>query len=344
MRGALRKGWPMLPLVPAIFPWYDEWMEIVGIGNALMDVIAFVDEAYAPKLGFHNNAVLHFDRSRLDAILVDLSDASVSPGGGVANTVRASAYLGATASFAGMVGDDYFGSRFEEELAASGVESLLSRSCNETGVYCALIRPDGGRTLLVSPGAALDIGFEPPRQDLFRQGALLYLECYLVSDRAFFMNCLRSARQASMEIALDLASRALTAANREFLLAMLPDYCDILFANEDEFIALAGMPLREGLELFADWDIEIVVKRAEMGAIWSKNGQLVSSSVREMRPVDETGAGDAFAAGFLYGRSLGLPPERRLRLGNRVAEEILGVPGFGIDPECIRKAVYGLID
>jgi sugar/nucleoside kinase (ribokinase family) len=318
-------------------------MEIVGIGNALMDVIAFVDEAYAPMLGFHNNAVVHFERSRLDSILADLPDTTVSPGGGVANTVRAAAYLGATAAFAGMVGEDDYGAKYEEELAASGVESFLSRSGDGTGIYCALIRPDGGRTLLVAPGAALDICLESPRDGLFRPGALLYLECFLLSDRAFFMDCLRRARAAGMETAMDLASRALTAANRDFILDLLPKYCDVLFANEDEFVALAGLPLREGLELFAGWDIEIVVKRAEMGAVWAKDGRVVSSPVREMRPVDETGAGDAFAAGFLYGRSLGLPPERSLRLGNRVAEEILCVPGFGVDPERVRRAARGLL-
>jgi sugar/nucleoside kinase (ribokinase family) len=319
-------------------------MEIVGIGNALMDVIAFVDEAYAPKLGFHNNAVVHFERSRLDSILAELPDASVSAGGGVANTMRAAAYLGATASFAGMVGEDDYGERYEEELEDSGVKSFITRSGAGTGVYCALIRPDGGRTLLVAPGAALDISLEPASEALFKGGATLYLECFLLSDRAFFMDCLRRAREAGMETAMDLASRSLTAANRGFLLAVLPEYCDLLFANEDEFVALSGLPLREGLELFSEWGIEIVVKRAEMGAVWAKGGRVVVSPVREMRPVDETGAGDAFAAGFLYGRSLGLAPERCLRLGNRVAEEILGVPGFGVDPERVRNAARGLID
>lgn len=317
-------------------------MDIVGIGNALMDVIAFVDEDYAPMLGYHNNAVLHVDRRRLDGILSELPDPAVSAGGGVANAVRASAFLGATATFVGMVGDDPFGLRFEEELAASGVEPCLSRSCSGTGIYCALVRPDGGRTLLVAPGAAADIGFEPLKSSLFRPGALLYSEGYLLSDRAFFMDFLRRGREAGMTIALDLASRSLTAANRDFLLAALPEYCDILLANEDEFVALAGMPLREGLGLFGEWDIEIVVKRAEMGAVWARGGALVSSPVRELRPVDSTGAGDAFAAGFLYGRSLGLAPARCLRMGNRVAEEILGVPGFGVDPDRVRRAVEGL--
>jgi sugar/nucleoside kinase (ribokinase family) len=313
-------------------------MEIVGIGNALMDVIAFVDEAYAPKLGFHNNAIAHLDSALLSDILEDLPDATVSAGGGAANAVRAAAYLGATAAFAGMVGDDKLGLRYSDELQASGVESLLSFSDARTGVYCALIRPGGGRTLLVSPGAALDFVLEPLRDAIFKPGAILFVECFLLRDRDFFMDCLRRARAARMEIAIDLSSQELTASNRDFLLDILPDFFDILFANEDEFVALTSLPLREGLEFLAESDLEIVVKRAEMGAVWAREGRIVSSPVREMRPVDETGAGDAFAAGFLYGRSLGFAPERCLRLGNRVAEEILGVTGFGVDPERLRQA------
>jgi sugar/nucleoside kinase (ribokinase family) len=317
-------------------------MEIVGIGNALMDVIAFVDEAYAPKLGFHNNAIVHMERARLGELVAQLSDPSFSAGGGAANVARAAAYLGERAAFAGMVGEDEMGLSYAGELAASGVEALLSRSDAQTGVYCALIRPDGGRTLLIAPGAAADLVLEPPDKALFRRGAILYAECFLLSDRAFFMECLRRGRAEGMEIAIDLSSRELVVRNRDFILAMLNDYCDILFANEDEFVALAGLPLREGLELFSSWDMEVVVKRAEMGAAWAKDGRVVESSVREVRPVDETGAGDAFAAGFLSGRALGLPPERSLRMGNRVAEEVLGVPGFGIDPERLQKAAESI--
>jgi sugar/nucleoside kinase (ribokinase family) len=322
-------------------------MDIVGIGNALMDVIAFVDEAFAPKFGFHNNAVVHLERAVLQAVLDELPDATVSAGGGASNAARAAAYLGANASYAGMVGEDELGNRYAEELRSSGVEALLSLSDAATGVYCALIRPDGGRTLLVSPGAAVDLSLEPPRDALFKPGAILFAEGFLLRDRAFFMECMRRARGAGMEIALDLSSRELTSRNRDFIQALLPDFCDLLFANEDEFVALTGLPLREGLELFAQGggigDMEIVVKRAEMGAVWANRNGVVSSPVREMRPVDETGAGDAFAAGFLYARSLGLAPERSLRLGNRVAEEILCVPGFGVDPKRIWSVAQGLI-
>jgi sugar/nucleoside kinase (ribokinase family) len=314
-------------------------MELVGIGNALMDVVAFVDESFAPSLGFHNNSVSHIDRGRMDEVLGALTDPVVSAGGGAANVARASSILGARAAYAGCVGEDKLGEDFLADLAASEVEALVSRSGSPTGVYCALIRPEGGRTLLVSQSAALDLTLEPPMPSIFRPGATLFIECFLLRERSFFMDCLRSARESGMEIAIDLSSRELASSNRDFILGLLPTFCDVLFANEDEFAALTRLPIREGLELFSAWSIEVVVKRAEMGALWSSAGAVFDSPVRELWPVDATGAGDAFAAGFLYGRSMGLPPERSLRLGNRVAEEVLGVPGLGVDPERVKRAM-----
>ncbi len=318
-------------------------MELVGVGNALMDVIAYVDEAFAPKCGFHNNAVVHLQADRLDSILSQLPDASHSAGGGAANVARIAAYLGSKSIMVGMVGEDERGRSYSADLASAGVECLLSRSAARTGVFCALIRSDGGRTLLVAPSAALDLGFGAAPTSAFKPDRTLFLECFLLRDKSFFMDCLKGARDAGMRIALDLSSRDLAAAERDFILEILPCYCDTLFANEDEFAALTSLPLREGLDLFASDSLEIVVKRAERGAVWSLGGETVDSPVRAVQPVDETGAGDAFAAAFLHGRSLGQAPERCLRLGNRIAEEVLAVPGLGVDPDRIRRAADSLI-
>jgi sugar/nucleoside kinase (ribokinase family) len=317
-------------------------MEFVGVGNALMDLISFVDEAFAPSLGFHNNAVIHLEREKLNLILPLLTDCATSAGGGAANAAKAMAFLGRKSAFAGCVGIDSLGSSYAADLAACGVEPLLSTSSGETGVYCALIRPDGGRTLIVSPGAALDLILSPPSDSLFRPGGLLFIEGFILHARSFFVDCVRRAKAAGMEVALDLGSQAVTQANRDFLLEFLPGNCDILFANEDEFAALLDLPLREGLELFGDSGIELVVKRAERGALWARGDEVIDSPVRELCPVDETGAGDAFAAGFLAARDGGLPPERCLRLGNRIAEEVIGVPGLGVDPDRLRR-VAGIL-
>ncbi|MGO8692923.1 MAG: carbohydrate kinase family protein [Rectinemataceae bacterium] len=314
-------------------------MELVGIGNALMDVIAFVDEDLAPSLGFHNNAVVHMNRERLGKIVEALGDTVVSAGGGAANTMRAASLLGLRAAFVGCVGEDDFGSRYREDIAGSGVDCFLALSGSPTGLYCSLIRPDGGRTLLVAPGAALDLVLAEIPEAAFRSGALLYLDGFLIGDRRFFMDCLARAEAAGMTVALDLGSQNLVRADREFLLELLSRSVDLVFANEDEFTALVDLPLREGLELLSGEDIEIVIKRAERGAVWARCGDIIDSPVRELWPVDQTGAGDAFAAGFLAARDRGLPPERCLRLGNRIAEEVLAVPGLGVDQARLCRAL-----
>ncbi len=313
-------------------------MEFVGIGNALMDVIAFVDEDFAPSLGFHNNSTTHLEHDVLAGLVGRLPLPAYSAGGGAANAARVAALLGLEACYYGAVGEDEHGRLYREELESAGVRARLVTSPHPTGLYCALVRPDGGRSLLVAPSAALDLVLSPPPPDLFGEGKLLYLEGFLLRDRAFFVSCLDLARDAGMPIALDLGSLALVRREREFLLASLEDYVDYLFANEDEFCALTTLPVAEGVELLADAGPALIVKLAERGALYAKGGLFIQSPVRVQRPVDETGAGDAFAAGFLAGLARGYPPERCLRLGNRIAEEALRVPGLAIDPARLLRA------
>ena len=173
-------------------------MEIVGIGNALMDVIAFVDEEFAPSLGFHNNTTTHLDRPRLDSVLSLIPEPLMIAGGGAANTARVAALLGIKSTFLGSIGEDSLGERYRLDLKGDGVEVMARLSPRKTGVFLSLTRPDGGRTVLVAPGAALDISLEPPPAELFKKGALLYLEGFLLRDRGFFLSCLESARRADM--------------------------------------------------------------------------------------------------------------------------------------------------
>ena len=196
-------------------------MELVGVGNALMDLISFVDEAFAPSIGIHNNAVVHLQRGKLDSIIPLIPDCMSTAGGGAANTCKAAAFLGIKAAFAGCVGIDDLGAEYAAELAACGVEPILSTSAGATGVYCALIRPDGGRTLIVSPGAALDLSLTAPAEGIFRRGATLYIEAFLLHSRQFFIDCIHRAKNRSMEVAVDLGSQAVTTANREFLLGCI---------------------------------------------------------------------------------------------------------------------------
>lgn len=314
-------------------------MEIVGIGNALMDVIAFVDEEFAPSLGFHNNTTTHLDRPRLDSVLSLIPEPLMVAGGGAANTARVAALLGIKSTFLGSIGEDSLGERYRLDLKGDGVEVMARLSPRKTGVFLSLTRPDGGRTILVAPGAALDVSLEPPPAELFKKGAILYLEGFLLRDRDFFLACLEAARRADMDVAIDLASYGLVGVERGFLLEVVPEYASYLFANEDEFCALADLPLEEGLDFLADAGPAFVVKLAERGAVYAQGNMRVESPVRAQSPLDSTGAGDAFAAGFLVGVAKGFPPERCLRLGNRIAEEVIRVPGLDVDSSRLRAAL-----
>ena len=313
---------------------------IIAIGNALMDIFAFVDPALPASEGFEPHTVSHVSSESLDRLLLRLEAPIYSAGGGSANTAHAARLLGAESRFFGVVGDDELGRRYEGELKAAGVECSLSRDSLPTGVFCSLIHETGRRSLVVAPGAAPKI--RGARIDFARRGGdILYLDGFALGGGELLEDQGRRARESGMLIALDLGSRALVEHRRDLLLDLIPRYCDIVFANEDEFTSLAQGSIEAGCETFGASSCAFVVKRGERGAVYCQGGQSVESPVRALRPLDETGAGDAFAAAFLVARAEGWAPERCLRLGNRVAEETLAVLGLNIDPARIESARAG---
>ena len=152
------------------------------------------------------------------------------------------------------------------------------------------------------------------------------------------------SQAAGMRIALDVAGFRIATKNRSFFLKLIRESCAWTFMNEDEFIALAEAGVDEALQAFsADAPGIVVVKRAETGAVCVSDGYVLESAVRPIRATDTTGAGDAFAAGFLSAAFSGEPLARCLRLGNRVAEQAIQVPGMALDGPKLRRAVSALL-
>lgn len=306
-------------------------IRLVAIGNALMDLFAFIDAEVPASMGFRINATSHLASGVLDPLLPRLSEATFAAAGGAANTARAAALLGMESTFVGSVGEDEMGRRYERDLASAGVGTVLTRVPLPTGLFCALVHPDGGRTILVAPGAAPFVGegrgfFER------RSGDILYIDGFAMANSRLLEEEGAEAKAAGMVVAIDLGSKFLAESHREIMIDGIQRYCDFVFANEDEFMSLAGSSVEAGCKIFADFGCSFVVKRGERGALLCRHGQVLESPVRAQIPFDETGAGDAFAAGYLVGFSRGFSPERCLRLGNRMAEEAIAVPGLGIDP------------
>jgi len=306
-------------------------IRLVAIGNALMDLFAFVDAEVPASMGFRVNATSHLASGMLDPLLPRLSEANFAAAGGAANTARAAALLGMEATFVGSVGDDEMGRRYERDLTSAGVCTVLTRAPLPTGLFCVLIHPDGGRTILVAPGAASFVGEDRGSIER-RSGDILYIDGFAMANSRLLEEEGGKARAAGMKVAIDLGSKFLVESHRDLVIDGIRRYCDFVFANEDEFMSLAGSTVEDGCKTFADVSCSFIVKRGERGALLCRQGQVLESPVRAQIPFDETGAGDAFAAGYLAGVSRGFSPERCLRLGNRIAEEAIAVRGLGIDP------------
>ena len=314
-------------------------MKLACVGNALVDVIAFVETDFPSKFGIHIGSTSHVDHRSLEPILAALPDPAISAGGGAANTARTFVHLGHEAVFSGCVGLDTYADRYARDLHGAGVDVAMQHCDEPTGVFCALIAPDGRRSVVVSPSAALFFRPESVPDAFFNRNAVLYLDGFLAAVPGAMEALVNRARAAGMKIALDVAGHGIATAFRDRFMALIQEYCDWVFMNEDEFLAVAGENMDNGLVRFsANISGTVVVKLAEAGAVCARRGVVTESPVRSIRVMDETGAGDAFAAGFLSAALSGVSLARCLRLGNRVAEQVIQIPGVSIGPERLQRA------
>jgi len=319
-------------------------MKLACVGNALFDIVAFVETDFASRFGFHGGSTTHAERSELSPVLAALSGASRGAGGGATNTARVFSSLGHQAAFAGVIGADEVGGQFKADLDAAGIESFLQESGDSTGIFCVLITPEGERTIVVAPGAATRLDASAIPDAFFTADATLYLDGFLAANPETVQTLVSRAKAADMRIALDVAGFRIATKHRGFFLRLIRESCSWTFMNEDEFIALAEAGVDEALQDFsASAPGIVVVKRAETGAVCVSDGSVLESAVRPIRATDTTGAGDSFAAGFLSAAFAGAPLARCLRLGNRVAEQAIQVAGMSMDGARLRRAASTVI-
>ncbi len=319
-------------------------MKLACVGNALFDIVAFVETDFASRFGFHGGSTTHAERSELLPVLEALSGGSRGAGGGATNTARVFSSLGHQASFAGVIGNDDIGNQFKADLATAGVASFLQESGESTGIFCVLITPEGERTIVVAPGAAPRLDASAIPATFFSADATLYIDGFLAANPETVQTLVARANAAGMRIALDVAGFRIATKHRGFFLRLIRESCAWTFMNEDEFIALAEAGVDEALQEFsAAAPGIVVVKRAETGAVCVSDGLVLESAVRPIRATDTTGAGDSFAAGFLSAAFAGAPLARCLRLGNRVAEQAIQIAGMSMDGARLRRAASTVI-
>ncbi len=316
--------------------------KILGIGNALVDRLATLsDEQLLTELSLPKGSMQMIDRDRYERVTASMAplDCHLTTGGSAANTILAIATLGARPALIGRVGADEAGTFFSDSFRTHGVDTLLTRDKTlPTGVASTFITPDGQRTFGTYLGAAAALRGEDLRAEWFEGYDFFYIEGYLVQSHDLICRAVELARAAGLAVCIDLASYNIVEEERALFAELLP-LCDIVFANEQEAVAMTReADPRAALDALAAMSRVAVVKVGAHG-VWVKTGDcIIHSPAREVpHVVDTTAAGDYFSAGFLYTLARGGSFGEAAELGSLLAGHIIEVVGTALSEETWRK-------
>ena len=308
---------------------------ILGIGNALTDILAILpDNTLLQELALPKGSMQHVDRETGNRIWENLKPlgADLVAGGSAANTINGAATFGMESGFIGKVGDDDLGSLFKSNQEKDGIRSILLKGDNPTGRAMVLITPPNAeRTFAVYLGAALELVPDDLHPEWFEGWDYFHIEGYLVQNQATVRRAIELAKAAGCRISIDLASYNVVEANLEFLHEIVEEYVDIVFANETEAEAFTGLPPREALDCIARICDIAVVKIGKDGSMVRRGEELHFIKARPAAAIDATGAGDLYAAGFLYAHSIGMPLKTCGDIGSAIAAKVVEVVGTKID-------------
>ena len=309
-------------------------MKVLGIGNALLDVaLRLESDATLDELGIKKGAMELIDEATMREIQRAQAglERTETPGGSVCNTMRAMAHLGANVGYIGKIGDDTTGKIYEAETEKAGVKPFFVRTQGISGCSTVLVSPDGERTMATFLGPAATLTNEEIPEATLRAYNCLYLEGYLITNEDLFLPVLKRAKKAGLRIALDLSNFNIVNGFKDVLKEVIPAYVDILFANESEAEAYTGLPAREAIEaIMNEVDIAVVTLGKE-GVLLGYDGMVEHQAARDCRVIDTTGAGDHFAAGFLYGYTVWATLSQSAKIGTLLSSHVIGTFGAQID-------------
>ncbi|MGD9538608.1 MAG: adenosine kinase [Alphaproteobacteria bacterium] len=316
----------------------DSRLDVVGIGNAIVDVISNADDAFLIRHGLDKGAMRLIDEETAERLYGEMGPGLECSGGSAANSMVALAGLGGRAAYIGKVKDDTLGRVFAHDIRASGVtfDSSYANSGAATARCLILVTPDAQRTMNTFLGASTDFGPDDLQINLIAAAKITYLEGYLWDKPAAkeaFRQAVSHAHSNGRKVALSLSDPFCVDRHRADFLKLIKDEVDILFANEAELRSLyEADEFDKALQQVRGHCEVAALTRSEKGAVVVSGDELhVIDAAPVARVVDTTGAGDFYAAGFLYGLANGFDLARCGRLGALAAAEVIG--HFGARPE-----------
>ena len=309
---------------------------IAAVGSALVDICLLEEDSFLEESGAKKGGMVLVDDNFIQQTLhKSFNKPAIVPGGSACNTILGIGKLGGKARFIGKCGEDDLGLLFENGLRNHDVEPLLMKSNSATGHVLSIITPDAQRSMFTFLGASGETLPHEITPDLFNNCALVHLEGYLLFNHDLMMAALKAVKAAGALISLDLASYTVVEAAKGYLEEICTQYVDILIANEDEARAFTGFSdEQQALECLARKAAIAVLKVGKRGSYVAYNGSVIAvKPIGEKPAVDTTGAGDLWAAGFLYGLMHGFPLHTCGELGSACGYEVCQVIGASIPEE-----------
>lgn len=319
--------------------------KILGIGNALVDVMTIInDDNILDKFALPKGSMQLVDKEKSEMIKTETLNfnRTMASGGSAANTIHGLAMLGLKTGFIGSIGKDELGDFFENDMKYAGINTMLKRGNSVTGTAIAIISPDSERTFATHLGAAVELEADDLNSGYFNGYDILYLEGYLIFNKPLVEAACRIAKDKNMKIALDLASYNVVDARLADFKEIVDKYVDIVFANEEEARSFTGLEPEEALNFISQICEVAIIKVGGEGSWIKKGDEIIKIGTAKVNLKDTTGAGDLYASGFLYGYARNENLETCGEYGSILAGHVIEIVGARMDESrfsLIRSAI-----
>ncbi|WP_375263580.1 adenosine kinase [Palleronia sp.] len=303
---------------------------VIGIGNAIVDVIARADDHFLEHMGIEKGIMQLIERERAELLYASMGERTETPGGSVANTIAGIGKLGLPASFIGKVKADTLGRGYAEGMEAGGIgfpNAPVADAALPTSRCMIFVSPDGERSMNTYLGAGADLGARDVPEATFAEGGIVFLEGYLFDKeegKTAFRRAAQLMHDAGGRAGITLSDPFCTERHRADFQELIAGEMDFVIGNEDEWTTLYETDLDSALARAAEACGMVVCTRSGESVVLLAEGKRIEVPVERVVPVDATGAGDQFAAGFLYGYAHGLDIETCGKIGVAAAAEVIG--------------------
>ncbi|MCD4745731.1 MAG: adenosine kinase [Bacteroidales bacterium] len=304
--------------------------KVLGMGNALVDIMVQLEnDSILKNFSLPKGSMQLVDNNFIIKISDNTSGLKKqqSSGGSAANTIHGLANLGIKTGFLGKVGNDDFGKFFSNDLENNNIKPSLLIGKSETGRAKGLVSPDFERTFATFLGAAIELNANDLSLEIFKEYDYLHIEGYLVQNHELLKKAVLLAKKNNLIISLDLASYNVVEENLEFLKSVISEYVDIVFANEEEAKAFTGKEPKDALNEIAKICEIAIVKIGENGSLIKHKNKIYEIGILNAKCIDTTGAGDLYAAGFLYGLINNFSIEKCGKIGSVLSGKVIEVIG-----------------